>query len=259
MPARAQLTRNSTAQKGAASAATRRRTLALARGVQAALRNVKVVNADRIKGAVGLHVADALLAVRGAPARVRKRARAAAPAPSQHAAVGTRVRACKDKRRRMDIQGTATDDGEDSDASLGRAVEEGEDVEEALSEGAGEDVEALSCAEDDAPKRRPYKLKALITDLHVLEPLRKCRYGCGAMVWPAEGKLCCSGGTHILGPAFNPPIDDEYWEFLKLPHVSADSRLLNGALAMGSQGVFPSRAMGGLGFHDQRCGHVAHV
>jgi hypothetical protein len=139
----------------------------------------------------------------------------------------------------------------------GFIVAEGEDVEEALSEGAGEDVEALSCAEDDAPKRRPYKLKALITDLHVLEPLRKCRYGCGAMVWPAEGKLCCSGGTHILGPAFNPPIDDEYWEFLKLPHVSADSRLLNSALAMGSQGVFPSRAMGGLGFHEQRYGHVS--
>jgi hypothetical protein len=44
-----------------------------------------------------------------------------------------------------------------------------------------------------------------------------------------------------------------------LSHLSAVSRLLNGALAMGSQGVFPSRAMGGLGFHDQRCGHVAHV
>jgi hypothetical protein len=81
----------------------------------------------------------------------------------------------------------------------------------------------------------------------------------GTSTYPEEGTVCCSNGTHILGPAFNPPIDDEYWEFLKLPHVSADSRLLNGALAMGSQGVFPSRAMGGLGFHDQRCGHVAHV
>jgi hypothetical protein len=39
--------------------------------------------------------------------------------------------------------------------------------------------------------------------------------------------------------------------------VSADSRLLNSALAMGSQGVFPSRAMGGLGFHEQRYGHVS--
>jgi hypothetical protein len=77
------------------------------------------------------------------------------------------------------------------------------------------------------------------------------------MVWPAEDKMCCSGGKHILGPVFNPPIDDVYWEFLKLPHVSADSRLLNSALAMGSQGVFPSRAMGGLGFHEQRYGHVS--
>jgi hypothetical protein len=75
------------------------------------------------------------------------------------------------------------------------------------------------------------------------------------MLWPAEDKICCSGGKHILGPVFNPPIDDVYWEFL--PHVSADSRLRNGALAMGSQGVFPSRAMGGLGFHEQRYGHVS--
>ena len=36
---------------------------------------------------------------------------------------------------------------------------------------------------------RKIKIKALITDLQVLEPLRKCKYGCGAMVWPAEGAL----------------------------------------------------------------------
>ncbi len=52
-----------------------------------------------------------------------------------------------------------------------------------------------------------YKLKP-----HVLEPQRKYKYGCVAMVWPAEDKLCCSVGTHILGLAFNPPIDDEYLE-----------------------------------------------
>ena len=43
----------------------------------------------------------------------------------------------------------------------------------------------------------------------MLEPLRMCEVGCGAMVWLAEGKVCCSCGPHILGP-------NEYWELLKL-------------------------------------------
>ena len=39
--------------------------------------------------------------------------------------------------------------------------------------------------------------------------------------------------------------------------MSADSRLLNERLAMGTLGVSPSRSMGGLGFHKQRFGHVS--
>ena len=38
---------------------------------------------------------------------------------------------------------------------------------------------------------------------------------------------------------------------MKEPHVSHNSRLLNTALAMGSQGVFPSKQLGGLGMHEQ--------
>ena len=76
------------------------------------------------------------------------------------------------------------------------------------------------------------------------------------MLYPEEGTVCCSKGTHILGPAFNPPIDPEYMDFLMQPHVSQDSRLLNSALAMGSQGVFPNKAMGGVGFVQHSYGHV---
>ena len=38
------------------------------------------------------------------------------------------------------------------------------------------------------------------------------------------------------------------------PHVSADLGLLNSALAMDSQGVLPSRAMGGLSFMSSATG-----
>ena len=56
---------------------------------------------------------------------------------------------------------------------------------------------------------------------------------------------------------YNTPIDPEYLAILQLPHMSADSRLLNERLAMGTLGVSPSRSMGGLGFHKQRFGHVS--
>jgi hypothetical protein len=250
MPARAQPSRNSTAQKATTAAAARRRNLARAN----AARKVKDVNSAKVKSAVHLRAAGERVAARSTRARVPRAARAAVPLPVLLGAV-ERMRARElgaAKRMRTDIEGAASDDGEGTHASLGRDLEEGEDMSvdvdmdpQAPPEGAGA----------GAPER-PYKLLFKLKP-HVLEPLRKCKYGCGAMVWPAEDKLCCSGGTHILGPIFNPPIDDEYWEFLKLPHVSADSRLLNGALAMGTQGVYPSRAMGGLGFHEQRYGHVS--
>lgn len=255
MPARAQPSRNSTAQKATSAAAARRRNLARANAV----RKVKDVNSAKIKVAVHLRGAGERVAARGARARPLLKARAAVP--SLLGAVERmreRARGAA-KRRRKDTEGAASDDGECTDASLGRGVEEGEELSvDGLSVDEDMDPQApLEGAEAGAPA--PERTIKLLWKLkpHVLEPQRKCRYGCGAMVWPAEDKLCCSGGTHILGPVFNPPIDDVYLEFLKLPHVSADSRLLNGALAMGTQGVYPSRAMGGLGFHEQRYGHVS--
>jgi hypothetical protein len=103
---------------------------------------------------------------------------------------------------------------------------------------------------------RVYRRRPLATDLHVLLPLRACTYGCGAMLYPEEKTVCCSGGKYILGPLFNPDIDAAYLAFLQQPHVSSDSRLLNSALAMGTQGVFPTKAMGGAGFVSHHYGHV---
>ena len=90
---------------------------------------------------------------------------------------------------------------------------------------------------------------------HRLAARVPCRH-CGTLMWPSEGAACCAGGKHILGPAFNPPIDDEYLSMMRQPHFSHDSRLINSALALGSQCTAPSRAMGGLGFHEQ---HYAHL
>jgi hypothetical protein len=63
--------------------------------------------------------------------------------------------------------------------------------------------------------------------------------------------VCCSKGKHILGPAFNPPVDPLYRELFELDHISKDSRFLNAHLAMATQGVTPSREMGGLAWHEQ--------
>jgi hypothetical protein len=71
--------------------------------------------------------------------------------------------------------------------------------------------------------------------------------------------VCCSAGKHILGPTYNPPIDSAYLDFLKMEHISNDSRLLNANLAMGTQGVFPSRAQGGLTWHDQGRWSFVHL
>ena len=138
--------------------------------------------------------------------------------------------------------GSAESEAESADEAQGGGVEE--------AQGGG--VEAA-----DQRQRRPYKPRALITDQHQLSPLRKCTHGCGATVWPEEGTLCCSGGKHILGPQYNPPIDAEYLALLQKPHMSKDSRLINGALQLGTLSVSPSRAMGGMGFHEQHCAFLA--
>lgn len=71
------------------------------------------------------------------------------------------------------------------------------------------------------------------------------------MLWPREKEACCGGGKKVLGESYNPPLRSQYKALLQSPHVSYNSRLLNGALALASQGTFPSREQGGLGMYDQ--------
>ena len=85
---------------------------------------------------------------------------------------------------------------------------------------------------------RRHKFRGRDIDPHVLQPLRRCLFGCGAMVFPEEGGICCASGAHILGPDFNPPMDARYLSLLQQPFMGSDSRVLNSALAMGTQQVF---------------------
>ena len=149
-----------------------------------------------------------------------------------------------------------SDDDEDGEALLDvGAVEErdggdsGSDYEEAGRRGGAGGAPAVPARLQRPPGARA--IKALSTDPHVLSPQRKCPYGCGALVWPKEGTVCCSAGKHILGAEYNPPIDASYMEILTMEHVSKDSRHLKAGLAMGTQGIFPSKAVGGLGWHEQ--------
>jgi hypothetical protein len=71
-----------------------------------------------------------------------------------------------------------------------------------------------------------------------------------------EGAACCKNCKQVLGELYNPPLDPDYLRILQQTSFSHDSRLLNAALAMGSQCTSPSRAQGGLGFHEK---HYAHL
>jgi hypothetical protein len=71
------------------------------------------------------------------------------------------------------------------------------------------------------------------------------------MVWPKEKDACCGGGRRVLGERYNPLLRPEYRALLQSPQVSFNSRILNSALALGSQGTFPSREHGGLGMFDE--------
>ena len=95
------------------------------------------------------------------------------------------------------------------------------------------------------------------TDLHYIGKRAPCEYGCGALLWPGEGNVCCAKGKHILGPDLNPPISDAYLRLITLKHVSYNSSLLNSALALAATCTSPSRAVGGMGMHTAMGGTVS--
>ena len=93
--------------------------------------------------------------------------------------------------------------------------------------------------------------------VHYIGERAPCKHGCGAEVWPGEANLCCRGGKYILNADCNPPLDDAYLDLITRPRYSQQSRALNGGLAMASQGIYPSKALGGVGWHEQAYGHLA--
>jgi len=94
-------------------------------------------------------------------------------------------------------------------------------------------------------------------NVHYIGQRAPCKHGCGAEVWPGEANLCCRGGKYILNADCNPPLDDAYLDLITRPRYSQQSRALNGGLAMASQGIYPSKALGGVGWHEQAYGHLA--
>jgi len=95
------------------------------------------------------------------------------------------------------------------------------------------------------------------TKVHYIGERTPCKHGCGAEVWPGEANLCCKSGKHILNVDCNPPLDAAYLDLITQPRYSQQSRALNGGLAMASQGIYPSKALGGVGWHEQAYGHLA--
>jgi hypothetical protein len=138
-----------------------------------------------------------------------------------------------------------------------RGASGGSDSEAASSESEGAEGPHASDEDIAQPLRVRRKRKTFVPfSRHTLEPMVQCTFGCGAMVFPEEGSVCCSAGKHILGPEYNPPIAKDYLSFLQLDHIASDSRFLNDAVAMGSQGVFPTKALGGLGLVHNHYGHL---
>jgi hypothetical protein len=205
------------------------------------------------RGAAGAQALPLLLHMgrqpqREAPGAARGRAAApaaraappprAAPAPKRPRSAGADSRSAA---------GSAPDSGGESDEEKDSGGQKDSEADSLESTGWAGDEEGEG-GEVPRPPRGHQRRRAVrpITDIHQLEPHRLCTYGCGAIVWPEEGGICCGMGKHILGPEFNPPIDAEYRVLLDMDHISRDSRLLNAHLAMATQSVTPSRKDGGL-------------
>ena len=93
---------------------------------------------------------------------------------------------------------------------------------------------------------------------HYIGALAPCVHGCGALLWPGEGTICCRAGDHVLGPTYNPPIDAEYLNILRAEGFSANSRDLNSNLTFAAPSTSPSREDGGVGYVTHH-GGILHL
>ena len=127
-------------------------------------------------------------------------------------------------------------------------------IAKAVANQAAKDMEDAKAGEKAAAKAHQ---EQEFLKVHYIGERAPCKHGCGAEVWPGEANLCCRGGKYILNADCNPPLDDAYLDLITRPRYSQQSRALNGGLAMASQGIYPSKALGGVGWHEQAYGHLA--
>jgi hypothetical protein len=134
------------------------------------------------------------------------------------------------------------------------------DMEDAKAQEKADANQAAKDMEDDKAREKAAAKahqEQEFLKVHYIGERAPCKHGCGAEVWPGEANLCCRGGKYILNADCNPPLDDAYLDLITRPRYSQQSRALNGGLAMASQGIYPSKALGGVGWHEQAYGHLA--
>lgn len=114
--------------------------------------------------------------------------------------------------------------------------------------------------EKEEEKRNVKRLAAIkaTNARHYIGARAPCVHGCGALLWPGEGTICCRAGDHVLGPNYNPPIDAEYLDILRAEGFSANSRDLNGNLTFAAPTTSPSREDGGVGYVTHH-GGILHL
>ena len=196
------------------------------------------------------------------PARMENRGRvvrasAAATARAALAAARARAQALPASPTDSEEEGDASSDEGGGSSSGEGSSSSGEDSSSGSASGSDDEAAFVRPARGGkrglpkrvipAPKRARAR-KPPVTDIHFCGVRAPCKYGCGTLLWPSEGAECCNRGKHILGPDLNPLISDAY-----LAPSCACNLCTRPEVRLCRQGhkvISPSRAQGGLGFHE---------
>ena len=154
------------------------------------------------------------------------RASAAATARAALAAARARAQALPASPTDSEEEGDASsDEGGGSSSSGEGSSSSGEDSSSGSASGSDDEAVFVRPARGGkrglpkrgipAPKRARAR-KPPVTDIHFCGVRAPCKYGCGTLLWPGEGAVCCNRGKHILGPDLNPPISDAYLALVRL-------------------------------------------
>ena len=186
------------------------------------------------------------------------RASAAATARAALAAARARAQALPASPTDSEEEGDASSDEGGGSSSGEGSSSSGEDSSSGSASGSDDEAAFVRPARGGkrglpkrvipAPKRARAR-KPPVTDIHFCGVRAPCKYGCGTLLWPGEGAVCCNRGKHILGSDLN-PLSDAYLALMRLRFMSQNSRYLNTQFAFAASATSPTRAQGGLGFHE---------